>query len=341
MSLAPSLLLAASGLVYWAINSRSSTRKKVVKDKTTQTTPTVVLNDTQALINKLVEYKKQNPAFTYVIGVDVGATNFRTAFIFTNSNNVNSTFEIKLQCRNMNFFRNFYAELGEQIVKSIGVKPLSSVLALAGPIKGDCVEITNYDEGARELFVSELTDLLFPRGKTKFINDLEAACYGIISLGVEKKLNDFMASLWLPNEKSNLSVDLADVSCKIILCMLTLLDAVLSMGTGLGVGIIQFSPSFEGRIKYKPLALEAGHCLIPFPASGSAFYDRDVARLRYLSKKLYNSKYGVEYEDICSGRGLQYCYEFELTQLPNYKEGDILDILSPGESMLLFDLLTK
>jgi hypothetical protein len=214
MSLAPSLLLAASGLVYWAINSRSSSRKKVVKDKTTQTTPTVVLNDTQALINKLVEYKKQNPAFTYVIGVDVGATNFRTAFIFTNSNNVNSTFEIKLQCRNMNFFRNFYAELGEQVVKNIGVKPQSSVLALAGPIKGDCVEITNYDEGARELFVNELTDLLFPRGKTKFINDLEAACYGIISLGVEKKLNDYMASLWLPNEKSNLSVDLADVSCK-------------------------------------------------------------------------------------------------------------------------------
>lgn len=107
------------------------------------------------------------------------------------------------------------------------------------------------------------------------------------------------------------------------------------MGTGLGVGLIQYNRSHKHEIKFQPIPLEAGHCLITFPAPGSKFYERDLARLKFLSKKLYNNQQGVEYEDICSGRGLQYCYEFELTQLPNYKQEQKLEILPADESKSL------
>jgi hypothetical protein len=211
MSKPTSIFLVASGLLYLAVCNKNSTRKK---NKASQTSAIVVTADTDALIKQFNEYKQKNPRFTYVIGVDVGATNFRTAFILTNDNNVNTIFEIKLQSHNMNELRNFYAQLGERVVNALGRSPESSVLALAGPIKGDTVEITNYDEGARDLHVNELTDTLFPKGRTKFINDLEAACYGIISLGVENRLNDYMASFWVSNENSTVNVKLEPKSCK-------------------------------------------------------------------------------------------------------------------------------
>lgn len=38
--------------------------------------------------------------------------------------------------------------------------------------------------------------------------------------------------------------------------------------------------------------------------------DADVHMSAYIAHKLYKGQYPIEYEDVCSGRGLEYVYEW-------------------------------
>lgn len=60
------------------------------------------------------------------------------------------------------------------------------------------MEITNY-KGAKNLSVDDLPFELFPPQKTKFINDLEACCYGILYLNHDSKLQEYFVPAFSPN----------------------------------------------------------------------------------------------------------------------------------------------
>ena len=92
-------------------------------------------------------------------------------------------------------------------------------------------------------------------------------------------------------------------------------DAVFAMGTGLGVGMILCKSFFSAKNaanmkpEYSVMPLEAGHCLVP-----ESVHKSDRIRNESLSERIYQSKHGIEFEDICSGRGLKACYEYEMKE---------------------------
>lgn len=93
-------------------------------------------------------------------------------------------------------------------------------------------------------------------------------------------------------------------------------DLVLAMGTGLGAGLL-FSLTYKqswhnADPTFDIIPLEAGHCTITYPGYSHDSAEKEAKRLKFLSEKLYDGgKHAIEFEDICSGRGLKACYLFE------------------------------
>jgi len=92
-----------------------------------------------------------------------------------------------------------------------------------------------------------------------------------------------------------------------------MIDAVLAMGTGLGTGLIVGAPGGTFNV----IPLEAGHVHVATPGINSPNFHEERDRIEFLSQKIYGGSYPIEFEDICSGRGLEYCYEFEIRNHPN------------------------
>jgi len=87
---------------------------------------------------------------------------------------------------------------------------------------------------------------------------------------------------------------------------------VLAAGTGLGTALLISLKGSTGSEKFEVLPMEMGHV---FASSlGISFHgsaeDRDLQE--WLSMKVYNGEFLPENEDVCSGRGLQYVYEWVL-----------------------------
>jgi len=232
--------------------------------------------------------------------VDVGATNTRIQILI--SDEMEKIPIYKFECKCTLKLVQELESLGESIYSIFGKESSGSALALAGPIQegGFRVEITNYT-GEKLLEKKQLPQSLFRN--TFFLNDLEACCYGILSIGLEGKLGDYFINAW-SKEKEKKEIKFNSINY-----------GILAMGTGLGTGTILSRK--EGT--FSILALEAGHCKATFPGRSSKDREKDVYRLEYLSKKIYDSKYSIEFEDICSGRGLESCYEFETLNMNQKK----------------------
>lgn len=101
------------------------------------------------------------------------------------------------------------------------------------------------------------------------------------------------------------------------------------MGTGLGTGMIVSLSNLSTKshtaadppLKFSVMPLEAGHCLVPH--ASAVYHTEDAKCLDQLSRDIYDAKHTLEFEDICSGRGLRACYLYELSQagLPIPNEG--------------------
>jgi glucokinase len=210
----------------------------------------------------------------------------------------------RFQCRCTKELLKLLDELGQSIVQKLGRVSISAALALAGPIQegGNIVEITNYT-GEKRLLKSDLPHHLFHT--SYFLNDLESCCFGILNVGLQGKLGEYFIDAFAPTK---------DKSVKKQIEFNHMNYAILAMGTGLGTGILLFR---DGEFRVFPL--EAGHCKATFPGRASQEREKDVSRLEYLSKKIYNSKFSIEFEDICSGRGLESCYEFEMSKEKDFK----------------------
>ncbi|KAH3756332.1 Glucokinase 1 [Pelomyxa schiedti] len=227
----------------------------------------------------------------YVLGVDIGATNTRVALQRVGDSEV--VFVSQIQADRVSTLIAQLETLALSLLPLVGgVSPLSACIDAAGPISANRkeVEITNWpDKADRTLNVDTMNPKLFPSGKTLLLNDLEACCYGILGLDAAGTLGKFFAPLWGPN----------------LVAMQPFHYLVLAMGTGLGVGLLL-------RIgnEFKVVPAEIGHTLLTSFGPSHPEYTADTSLANFLSTKLYEGRHGVEFEDICSGRGLEWAYEW-------------------------------
>jgi len=231
---------------------------------------------------------------SYVIGVDVGGTNTRVSI---------GTLEGAFFP-----FTKFKANTREELVSGLTIAgsklreylvlPAASCIDIAGPIsdQGGKAEITNYIGSSAERLITreDLPESIFPRATTLFINDLEACCFGILALAKVGTLNKYFAPLWGGGESSEkISLSPSHYS-------------VLAAGTGLGAGLLVKLPGRDFQV----LPLEGGHGIIPPSGKATPSYETEKQLFEFLSQKLYDGKYGPEYEDIVSGRGVGYVFEW-------------------------------
>uniref|UniRef100_A0A384E136 Glucokinase n=2 Tax=Naegleria fowleri TaxID=5763 RepID=A0A384E136_NAEFO len=283
----------------------SSSSRSSMSSSTSSEEPLVIDEDFINQVEKHYRKSLKNIPFQYIVGVDVGATNTRIAIQFIiNEDQDDEVFMTKFPCNTSTHLANYLAAYGKAMVKAVGKGSAAGSIALAGPVTGDKVRITNYKEHDQEFFYSQLPDTLFPASKNTFLNDLEASCYGIINVGTNNRLHEFFCPIdALNNYATSQTVRLSDTSEY----------AVLAMGTGLGTGLIVGSAGG----KFNVIPLEAGHVHIATPGVNSEHFKEERERIEFLSQKIYGGAYPIEYEDICSGRGLEFCYEFEIRNDPN------------------------
>jgi len=171
-------------------------------------------------------------------------------------------------------------------------------MAIAGPVTefGTVGELTNYESTTPEerlLRVKDLPSNIFPHATTRFVNDLESCCYGVLALDNQKLLGEYFAPVW--SVEGDNSVQLRP----------TVHHAVLAAGTGFGCGLL-----IKLGAQFQVYPIEYGHALLPPLGTEHPNRDLDERLSNYLSQKLYAGRYAPEYEDIVSGRGIGWVYEF-------------------------------
>lgn len=74
----------------------------------------------------------------------------------------------------------------------------AACLAAAGPVApgGASVSITNWPADDQAIRLAALPESLFPRGRTRLGNDMEAGAMGLVALEKEGKLGDAFKALW-------------------------------------------------------------------------------------------------------------------------------------------------
>eukprot|EP01130_Rhizamoeba_saxonica_P006251 TRINITY_DN2489_c0_g1_i1.p1 TRINITY_DN2489_c0_g1~~TRINITY_DN2489_c0_g1_i1.p1 ORF type:complete len:383 (+),score=70.62 TRINITY_DN2489_c0_g1_i1:45-1193(+) len=229
----------------------------------------------------------------YWVGIDVGGTNTRIALLYGTDTDYILVKKFQSSC--VNVLIEGIAAVGSQVLEIYGKSPLAGCLAAAGPIENQNeVIITNYT-GEKELSISQLPDEFFPHSCSSFINDLEGTCAGMKALSSEGKLSDYFDCLWGP-EDSDAVLHSGN-------------NLVLAMGTGLGTALLVGKNN-----DHFVLPMEAGHIFVTPLGSTSPNFKDDNELISFISNKLYNGEHCIEFEDICSGRGLVNVYEWLMSK---------------------------
>jgi glucokinase len=230
----------------------------------------------------------------FFVAVDIGGTNTRVA-IGTQYEYVEIAKFIAASVKTILYQLNSISK-AEPFNK---IQAVGASLAVAGRILDGYVNVTNFngEKEDKELHLNGLPENLFPTTKTRFLNDLESACYGITFLNNENTLTEYFKILW-PTQRADASLTLTHHQY-----------LVLAIGTGLGVGLL-VAPYKAPANVFEVLPMEFGHTLITPLGPNHPVQKEESDLFAFLSKKLYDGKYTPEYEDICSGRGLVYCYEW-------------------------------
>ena len=188
-------------------------------------------------------------------------------------------------------------ELEAAIAKEAGDFSCSgAAFALAGPIKDGVCVLTNWagEPELRTIALDNLPPKLCPRGKTIFLNDLEAGAYGVIA-GDEQGLCEGRFKQ-LFTDKAPKGKFIADGR-----------TAVMAMGSGLGAAMVLKTPLLT-----KPLVVptEWGHMQIPLVCKEDANCQFEQDLIQHVSNHYHKGTQAPEFEDISSGRGLCLVYQF-------------------------------
>lgn len=202
-----------------------------------------------------------------------------------------------------------------------------ATMSFAGPVSQDHVVVTNWKCEARERVIhfTQLPFDLFPLDRRRFMNDLEAASYGIIARSITHSLADIFSPIWPTSKSQNSESITLDGS-----------SLVLSIGSGFGVSYICCINSLGHNCV---VSSEAGHTQAVLCSTNDPEYEKEKKFVQYVSQKLHGGAHMPEWEDLCACRGLELAYQSikignehtldEDRKWPNYDE--IRDLASKEE----------
>lgn len=282
-------------------------------------TSTPINQDTIELIKKWVS---EDPNTKITIGIDIGATNTRVAVARCNSSEASSDYTVisKFESDDADILYPNFAT----IAAALPIPAASACIDAAGPIldNGSRVIITNWEETKnRELKIDLIDERLCPRGKTGLLNDLEAACYGVVALGEASQLGAYFENF-------------EDSTSKVTTLAPTR-HLVLAMGTGLGVGLLLRSGD-----NFDVVPTEFGHTL--FTQYGKKYADsqQDAEFIQWIGENVWGGDHLGEFEDVCSGRGLHAAYKWLCRNAPEREADkkmpkDIAELAKSGDKIAL------
>ncbi|OHT10692.1 Glucokinase 1 [Tritrichomonas foetus] len=176
------------------------------------------------------------------------------------------------------------------------VETRGSSLSVAGPISDNTVIFTNWPGhiSRRTLSLNDLPDFLFPKDRSKFLNDTESTAYGLLEVDKLGMINDYFVKLFPETSPKGGPVNERRT-------------AVLSVGTGLGCSLIVQTPLFN---RFVVCPTELGHLELPICGHRSADYQFETSLVNHISSRLYDGELAIEFEDITSGKGLCNVYQY-------------------------------
>lgn len=192
-----------------------------------------------------------------------------------------------------------------------------ATMSFAGPVSQDHVVVTNWQCEARERVIhfTQLPFDLFPLDRRRFMNDLEAASYGLIAKYLINSLPLIFQPLW--ESHSQKSADKPTIS-------LDGSSLVLSIGSGFGTSFICRDDSCDHNCV---VSSEAGHGQAITCDEKDPNYTEELGFIRFVSQKLHGSSHQPEWEDVCACRGLELAYQYlklkkrvEEETWPNYEK---------------------
>lgn len=171
-----------------------------------------------------------------------------------------------------------------------------STMSFAGPITQDYVVITNWqcDAKDRVIHFTSLPFDLFPLDRRRFMNDLEAASYGLLAKSMRA---NSLESIFQPFWETKSEISLNDTSC------------VILIGDGFGVSYICRNDSTSSE-QNCVVSSEAGHSQCYICGFNDPNYKNERDLIKFISDKLYCGSHQPEWEDMCSFRGAELIFEF-------------------------------
>jgi glucokinase len=192
-------------------------------------------------------------------------------------------------------------EFGAFVCKAIpSIEILATTYTLPGPIDGDSVTIPNFWASGDHRFTrGELSAFEFLQGRVSLINDVQALGHGLISTDEYYGLEDDFAPLWKPP-----AMDVMPTLYPLYFSSEA--AAVLLVAFGLGAAFIV---PIDSSDSYRVIASEGGHAIVQLCGPDEPGYEEEIALMKFIAERQHHA---VEWEDICSTRGLAHCYNFEL-----------------------------
>jgi glucokinase len=172
-----------------------------------------------------------------------------------------------------------------------------ATMSFAGPVSQDHVVITNWQCEARERVIhfTTLPFDLFPLDRRLFMNDLEAASYGIIARFIKGSLPKIFAPLWCSDPDSPILTNLDGSSL------------VLWLGAGFFGSFISRKDSADYNCV---VSSEAGHAQVYSVPPWDPSFEKEKKFISFVSQKLHGEVHQPEWEDFCGHRGLELAYQF-------------------------------
>ncbi|OHT04429.1 putative glucokinase 2 [Tritrichomonas foetus] len=275
-------------------------------------------------LNPIADWHKSGEHIELCIAIDIGGSGLRVRIC--NAINTKEFLDLgHVRAQGTQEAISVFNNLGETLKECIpSFVCKSAALAVAGPISNGRVVLTNWagEPESRTLVADELPEIIFPRGKTLFLNDLEAGAYGIIAAQESGILEKHFEQMWTHKAPKG----------KIVSDSRT---AVLAMGSGLGVALIVKSDLLESPLV---VPTELGHMQIPVVCKNDPTSELEYELVQHVSNHYYGGKQTPEFEDISSGRGLCLAYQFfklknESKRIPveQINAGDVAEAARTGD----------
>jgi len=190
---------------------------------------------------------------------------------------------------------------------------LATTVSFPGPIDGENAEIPNWwSTGENRFSKSEFSKFRFGKHRLDFINEIQSLGHGLLSTDEFYGLEDDFMCLWKPP-----ALEVMPTLYPLYLCSDP--AAVLQVSHGLGAA---FLIPIDSSDSYRVIASEWGHSFVQLCGPEETGYDEEFDLVSFIGKK---SGSAVEWEDICSLRGLVNCFMF--VSKTNMKADQIIDTI--------------